>query len=134
MGIDRLTLQKWIAGTEIKFHKTRAPLRKLPLLNQLSAIRNLEQEYILTEKIDLTRASNFMVQESTEDFLVASISLPLLGKKVVGNDTGLALACFDYIDSQGDSHKVIGICAYSISGIGKKAREVRHSIAIALKQ
>lgn len=76
MGIDALTFQKWIAGTEIKFHKARTPLKKLPGINQLSAIRNFEQKYVLTEKIDLTRASNFLVQESAEDFLVASISLP----------------------------------------------------------
>ena len=134
MGIDKLTFQKWIAGTEIKFHKTRTPLKKLPGVNQLSALRNFEQKYVLTERIDLTRASNFLVQESAEDFLVASISLPLFGKKVMGNDTGLVLACFDYVDNEGDAHKVIGVCAYSISGIGKKSREARHSLAVALKR
>lgn len=134
MGVDRLTLQKWIAGTEIKFHKKRTPLKKVPLLNQVAAVRDYSQDYILTEKIDLTRASNFFVQESAEDFLVASINLPVLGKKAVGNDTGMALACFDYVDGEGDPHKVIGVCAYSISGIGKKSREALHSLAIALKK
>jgi hypothetical protein len=134
MGIDKLTFQKWIAGTEIKFHKVRTPLKKVPGVNQLSALRNYEQDYVLSERIDLTRASNFLIQENTEDFLVASISLPLFGKKVIGNDTGLALACFDYADREGDSHKVIGVCAYSISGVGLKSRDVRHSLAVPLKR
>lgn len=134
MSIDKLTFQKWIAGTEIKFHKKRKPLKKVPGINQISALSNYEQDYVLAESIDLTRASNFMVQESSEEFLVASISLPLFGKKVIGNDTGLALACFDYVDREGETHKVIGVCAYSISGVGLKHREIRHSLAIALKK
>ena len=131
--MNKLTLQQWLAGTDITFQKTRTPLKKVPVLNKLAALKNFEQGYTLTEKIDLTRASDFRVQQSSEDFLVASISLPLLGKKVVGNDTGLALACFDYTDQEGDAHKVIGICAYSISGVGKKTRQLRHAMAVALK-
>ncbi len=132
--MNALTLQKWLAGTDITFQKTRTPLKKVPVLNKLAALKNFEQGYTLTEKLDLMRASDFQIQQSSEDFLVASISLPLFGKKGIGNDTGLALACFDYTDHEGDSHKVIGICAYSISGVGKKTRELRHAMAVALKQ
>lgn len=130
MPLDKHTLQKWVVGSEIRFQKTGAPFAKVPLLNRISKVAAFEQAYTLAEKIDLTRAADFQVQESAEDFLVASIELPILGKRGVGNDSGLAVATFNYTDNEGDPHRVIAICAYAISGVVKKTRELKQTILI----
>lgn len=132
MSIDKHTLQQWVAGAEVRFRKTRKPLSGIPVLNRISRLAETQQEYVLTEKIDLTRARDFHAQQATEDILVASIDLPLLGKRGVGNDTGMAVASFKYVDGDGDEHNVIAICAYSISGVVNKSRALRQVIIVPM--
>ena len=74
------------------------------------------------------------MQESAEDFLFASVTLPVLGKQGVGNDVGIAVAGFDYTDAEGDGHEVIAVCAYRVSGSVRKARELKQVIAIPMKR
>lgn len=132
MGADKHTLQKWVAGAEVRFKKNRRPLESIPLLNKLRPLAQVEQAYVLTEKIDLTRARNFQAQQTTEDILFASIQLPVLGKKGIGNDTGMAVAGFDYQDTEGEVHHVIAICAYTVSGVASKERTLKQVIAIPM--
>jgi hypothetical protein len=91
-----------------------------------------ERNYLLTEKVDLTKARNFHAQETSEDILVASIRLPLFGKQGIGNDVGMAVASFDYTDGEGDGHTVIAVCAYTVTGVVRKVRELKHTILIPL--
>jgi hypothetical protein len=58
--------------------------------------------------------------------------LPVLGKQGVGNDVGLAVASFDYTDKDGDEHQVVAICAYTVSGVVKKQRELKQTILIPM--
>jgi len=132
MGLDKHILQQWVAGTEVRFKKTRKPLTGMPLVNRIGRLAESTQAYVMTEKIDLTRARDFHAQEATEDLLVASIDLPLLGKRGVGNDTGMAVASFKYTDLEGQEHNVIAICAYTISGMVNKTRAVTRVINIPL--
>jgi hypothetical protein len=133
MSVDKHTLQGWVAGAELRLQKTRRPFAQVPLLNRIRQVAERTQGYTLTEKIDLTRAKNFRVQESSEDFLFASIHLPVLGKQGVGNDVGVAVASFDYTDANGDEHRVIAVCAYLVSGSLRKARALKQVIAIPMK-
>jgi hypothetical protein len=133
MSVDKHTLQQWISGAEVRFQKTRKPLAGLPLVNRVAMLAGKTQSYFLTERIDLTRARDFHAQESTEDLLVASIQLPIFGKRGVGNDTGLAVASFKYVDGDGDEHNMIAICAYTINGMVKRTRELKQVIAIPMK-
>jgi hypothetical protein len=130
MSVDKHTLQKWIAGAEVRFRKTVRPFAKVPLVNRIKKVADSTREHVLTEKIDLTRARDFRAQQTSEDILTASIQLPILGRRGVGNDTGMAVASFNYTDSEGDEHKVIAICAYSISGVVPKVRELKHTLVI----
>ena len=132
MAIDKHTLQQWVAGTEVRFKKTRKPLAGVPLMNKLGRLAETTQAYVLSEKIDLTRARDFHAQEASEDLLVASIDLPILGKRGVGNDMGMAVASFKYVDQEGQDHNLIAICAYTISGVVSKTREVRQVIVIPM--
>jgi hypothetical protein len=132
MNIDKHTLQQWVAGAEARFKKTRKPLAAIPLVNRIGRLAEAEQEYVLTEKIDLTRARDFHAQQATEDILFASIQLPLLGKRGIGNDTGMAVASFTYEDSEGEIHEVIAICAYTISGMVRKSRELKQVIIVPM--
>jgi hypothetical protein len=132
MSIAKHTLQQWVAGAEVRFKKTRKPLSAIPLLNRIGRIAETQQDYVLTEKIDLTRARNFRAQQTAEDILFASINLPLLGKRGIGNDTGMAVASFKYEDRDGDEHDVIAICAYSISGVVSKTRALKQVITVPM--
>ena len=127
MSVDKHTLQGWVAGAELRLKKSRWPFANVPLLNRIKKVAEREQEFVLTEKIDLTRAKHFRVQESAEDFLFASIHLP-----VVGNDVGIAVASFDYTDTAGDEHNVIAVCAYTVSGTIRKRRELKQVIVIPM--
>ncbi|MGV3753850.1 MAG: hypothetical protein ACO1QS_00545 [Verrucomicrobiota bacterium] len=132
MGVDKHTLQQWVAGAEVRFQKSRKPLAGIPLVNRIGRLADSTQAYVLTEKIDLTRARDFHAQEATEDMLVASIDLPIFGKRGVGNDMGMAVASFKYLDQEGQDHNLIAICAYTISGVVSKTREVRQVIVIPM--
>lgn len=132
MSEDKLTLQKWIAGADLRVTKSHRPFSKMPLVNRFKSVAEASRNYVLTEKIDLTRAKNFRVQESSEDILFASIELPFLGKRGVGNDAGMAVASFDYTDREGDEHSVVAVCAYEVSGVVKKKREVKRVLIIPM--
>lgn len=133
MSVDKHTLQSWVAGAELRLQKTHRPFAKVPLLNRIRKVAQRTQAYTLTEKIDLTRARHFRVQESSEDFLFASIKLPVIGKQGLGNEVGIAVANFEYTDAEGDDHEVIAVCAYLVSGSIRKSRELRQVIAIPMK-
>ena len=130
--MDKHTLMQWISGADVRFKKTRKPLAGVPLVNRISRLAERTQEYVHSEKIDLTRARDFKVQETSEDLLIASIQLPLLGKRGVGNDTGLAVASFRYTDELEEEHTIIAICAYTISGVMAKERQLKQVITIPM--
>lgn len=135
MPLDKHLLQQWVAGAEIRFRKTRKPLAaiaSIPILNRLGSVAETTQEYVLTEKLDLTRARDFHAQETSEDILIASMQLPFFGKRGIGNDTGMAVASFKYTDREGEEHSVIAICAYTITGIVGKARELKQVITVPM--
>jgi hypothetical protein len=134
MALDKHVLQQWIAGAEIRFRKKRKPLAAMAAIPFMGSVSQTTQEYVVTERIDLTRARDFQAQETSEDILVASMQLPFLGKRGVGNDSGLAVARFNYTDKEGDDHEVIAICAYTISGVVSKTRELRQVITVPLAQ
>lgn len=129
-AIDKHTLMQWIAGAEVRFKKTRKPLAGMPLVSRIGVLADRTQEYMHTEKIDLTRARDFKVQETSEDLLVASVDLPIFGKRGLGNDTGMAVATFRYTDQTAEEHTIIAICAYTISGVVARERQVKQVIAI----
>ena len=130
MSVDKHTLQKWVAGAEVRFKKTRKRFAKVPIVRRIGKLSESTKNYILTEKIDLTRARDFCAQETSEDILFASVQLPVIGKRGIGNDIGIAVASFDYVDKEDDEHKIIAICAYTVSGVVRKARELKHTIMI----
>ena len=132
MSVDKHTLQKWVAGAEVRFKKTRKRFAKIPFVRRIGKLSESTQHYILTEKVDLTKARNFCAQETSEDILFASVQLPVIGKRGIGNDIGIAVASFDYVDKEGDEHKIIAICAYTVSGVVRKARELKHAIMIPM--
>jgi hypothetical protein len=132
MSVDKHTLQKWVAGAELRLKKSHKPFVKVPLVNRIKKIAGRTHHYTLTEKVDLTKARDFCAQETSEDILFASIQLPILGKRGVGNDLGMAVASFNYVDREGDAHRVIAICAYTISGVVRKARELKHTILVPM--
>lgn len=132
MALDKHLLQQWVAGAEIRFRKKRKPLAAMAAFPFLESVAETTQEYILTERVDLTKARDFLAQETSEDILVASIQLPFLGKRGVGNDSGLAVARFKYTDREGDDHEVIAICAYTISGVVAKTRDLKQVITVPL--
>ena len=104
MSVDKHTLQKWVAGAELRLQKSHQPFAKVPLVNRIKKIAGRTHNYILTEKVDLTRARDFRAQETCEDILFASIHLPILGKRGIGNDVGMAVASFNYTDQGGRSN------------------------------
>jgi hypothetical protein len=130
MSVDKHTLQKWVAGAEVRFKKTRKRFAKVPLVRRIGKLSESTKNYILTEKIDLTKARDFCAQETSEDILFASVQVPIIGKRGIGNDIGIAVASFDYSDREGDEQKIIAICAYTISGVVRKVREFKHTIMI----
>lgn len=135
MALDKHLLQQWVAGAEIRFRKRRKPLAAIaaiPFFGKLGSVAETKQDYVLTERVDLTKAREFQAQETSEDILVASMQLPFLGKRGVGNDSGMAVARFKYTDKEGDDHEVIAICAYTISGVVSKTRELRQVITVPL--
>ena len=132
MSVDKHTLQRWVAGTELRLKKSHKPFANVPLVNRIKKVADRTRNYVLTEKVDLTRAREFCAQETSEDILFASIQLPILGKRGVGNDLGMAVASFNYMDSEGDQHRVIAICAYTISGMVRKVRELKHTILVPM--
>ena len=72
-------------------------------------------------------------QETSEDLLVCcSVQLPLLGKRGIGNDVGMAVASFNYKDKEADEHNVIAVCAYVISGVVRKERKAKHVMIIPM--
>jgi hypothetical protein len=132
MSVDKHQLQQWVAGAEAKFRKSRKTFRGVPLANRIRTLAEHTRDYVLTERIDLTRATDFRAQEASEDLLVASIQLPLVGKRGVGNDLGMAVASFNYTDREGTEHRVIAVCAYTISGSVRKTRELRQTLVIPM--
>lgn len=132
MSVDKHTLQGWVAGSEIRLKKTHKPFSKVPLLNRIRTVAEHARGYVLTEKIDLTKAKNFRAQESAEDILFASIQLPVIGRRGIGNEVGMAVASFDYTDQEGDGHGVIAVCAYTVSGTVRKRRELKQVIVIPM--
>jgi hypothetical protein len=137
MGLDKHLLQQWVAGAEMRFRKrrkSRATFAAIPFLGKLGSGTEITQEYVLTEKVDLTKAREFQAQETAEDILIASMQLPFFGKRGIGNDSGMAVARFNYTDKEGDDHEVIAICAYTISGVVGKTRELKQVITVPLAQ
>lgn len=132
MSVEKHLLQQWVAGAEIKFTKSRKPLSAIPLINRITQLAETRQVYVLSEKIDLTRARDFHGQQTSEDLLVASIQMPLFGRQGVGNDIGMAVASFRYKDLDGGEHNVIAICAYSISGLVNRTRTLKQVITIPM--
>jgi hypothetical protein len=132
MGLDKHTLQQWVAGAELRLTKTHRPFAGIPLVNRIKKVAQKTRSYTVTEKIDLTRARDFRVQETAEDILFASIQLPVLGKQGIGNDVGMAVASFNYTDKEGDEHSVIAVCAYVVSGVVRKERKVKHVMIIPM--
>ncbi len=128
--MDKHTLQKWVAGSELRVRKSHRPFAAVPFVNRVRKIAEQKRNYTLAEKIDLTRARNFRVQESSEDILSASIVLPVIGKQRVGSDIGMAIASFDYTDHEDDDHHVIAICAYEVTGVVRKERELKRVLVI----
>jgi len=116
----------------VRFKKTRKRFSGVPLVNRVERLAEATQEYVLTEKIDLTKAKDFRAQEAAEDILFASVDLPLLGKKAIGNDTGMAVASLKYVDREGEEHNLIAICAYEISGMIRKTRELKKVIVVPM--
>jgi len=132
MSVEKHMLQKWVAGAEVRFKKTRKRFAKVPLVRRIGKLSERTRDYILAEKIDLTKARNFSAQETSEDILFASVQLPIIGKRGIGNDIGIAVASFDYTDREGDEHKIIAVCAYTVSGVVRKTRELKHAIMIPM--
>jgi hypothetical protein len=132
MSIDKHTLQKWVAGAELRLTKTHKPFADVPLIGRIKKLAQRTRKYVLSEKIDLTRARDFRAQETSEDLLFASIQLPVIGKQGIGNDVGMAVASFDYTDEEGDEHSVIAVCAYVISGVVRKERKLKHVMVIPM--
>jgi hypothetical protein len=132
MSVDKHTLQKWVAGAELQLKKTSRPFANVPLVNRIKKIAGHSRGYTLKEKIDLTRARDFHAQETSEDILFASIQLPVFGKQGLGNDVGMAVASFKYTDSENDEHRIIAICAYTMSGVVRKTRQLKKTLLIPL--
>jgi hypothetical protein len=132
MTLDKPLVQSWVAGAELQVEKEHQPFAKVPLVSQIKIIADQRRKYTLTERIDLTRAKNFRVQNTSEDFLFASVELPVLGKRGVGSDTGLAVASFDYTDREDTEHSLIAICAYTVSGVVGKKRELKKVIVLPM--
>ena len=132
MSVDKHTLQQWIAGAELRVRKTSRPFARVPVINRIPKVADRTKEYVYVERIDLTRARNFRAQETSEDILAASIELPILGRRGVGNDTGMAVASFEYTDEEGDDHSLIAVCAYSIAGVVRRKRELKHALVIPI--
>jgi hypothetical protein len=130
MRLEKEIVQSWVAGAELKVEKESQPFANLPLVNQFKQLAKQRRVYTFSERIDLTRARNFRVRNTEEDFLFASIELPVLGKRGVGNDTGLVVASFDYTDRDGAEHNLIAICAYAMSGVIGKKRELKKVIIV----
>lgn len=128
MTLDKGTVQGWVAGAEFRVEKEHQPFAKVPLMGQIKKLAEQRRKYTLVERVDLTRAKNFRVQNTAEDFLFASVELPLLGKRGVGNDAGLAVASFDYTDTENEEHHLIASCAYAMSGVIGKKRELKKVI------
>ncbi|HEX4349080.1 MAG TPA: hypothetical protein VH251_01770 [Verrucomicrobiae bacterium] len=132
MSIDKHTLQKWIAGAELRLTKTHRPFAGVPLVGRIKKLAARTQQYVVTEKIDLTRARDFRAQETSEDLLFASVQLPVIGERGIGNDVGMAVASFNYTDEEGDEHSIIAVCAYVISGVVRKERKLKHVMVIPM--
>ncbi len=130
--LDKQIMQSWVAGAELRVEKEHQPFAKVPVVGQIKRIADQRRKYTLTERIDLTRAKNFRVQNTAEDFLFASVELPVFGKRGIGNDAGLAVASFDYTDSEEDQHNLIAICAYALSGVLGKKRALKKVIIIPM--
>jgi hypothetical protein len=132
MSVDKHTLQRWVAGAELRVRKISRPFAKVPVINRIPRVAGKTREYFLVEKIDLTRARNFRAQQTSEDILAAAIELPILGKRGIGNEVGMAVASFEYTDEEGDGHNLIAVCAYTITGVMRRRRELRHALVIPI--
>jgi hypothetical protein len=58
-------LQQWVAGAEAKFRKSRKTFRGVPLADRIRTLAEQTRDYVLTERIDLTRAADFRAQEAS---------------------------------------------------------------------
>jgi hypothetical protein len=132
MSVDKLTLQQWIAGAELRVKKTSKPFANVPIINRIRKFAGKTKAYVFVERIDLTRARNFRAQETSEDILAGAIELPILGKRGIGNDVGMAVASFDYTDEEGDEHSLVAVCAYTISGVVRRRRQLKHALVIPI--
>lgn len=132
MRLEKEMLQRWVAGAQLRVEKVSQPFANVPLVNQIKKIADQQRKYVMSERIDLTRARNFRVQNTTEDFLFASVEMPVFGKRSFGNDVGLAVASFDYTDSEGTEHNLIAICAYVLSGVVGKKRDLKKVIIVPM--
>jgi hypothetical protein len=130
--MDKHLLQKWVAGAELRLKKSHRPFAKVPLVNRIKKVAARTRHYTLTERIDLTKARDFRAQETAEDILFASVQLPIIGKQGLGNDVGMAIASFYYTDKEGDEHSLIAICAYTVSGVVRKTRELKQTVLIPM--
>jgi hypothetical protein len=130
--MDKHTLQKWVAGAELRLKKSHKPFANVPLVNRIKKVAGSLRNYTLTERIDLTKARDFSAQEAAEDILFASVQLPIIGKQGIGNDVGMAVASFYYTDREGDEHSIIAICAYTVSGVVRRSRELKQTILIPM--
>lgn len=132
MALDKELVQGWVAGAELRVEKQHQPFAKVPVVGRIKQLAGHRRRYTLTERIDLTRARNFRVQNTEEDFLFASIELPVLGKRGIGDDAGIAVASFDYTDREGGKHHLIAICAYALSGVVGRKRELKKVIVLPM--
>jgi len=132
MALDKELVQGWVAGAELRVEKQHRPFAKVPVVGRIKKLAEHRRRYTFTERIDLTRARNFRVQDTKEDFLFASIELPVLGKRGIGDDAGIAVASFDYADREGGKHNLIAICAYCLSGVVGRRRELRKVIVLPM--
>ena len=64
MSVDKHTLQKWVAGAELRLAKTSRPFAKVPFVNRIKKVAESKRAYTLVEKIDLTRARLVPVVEA----------------------------------------------------------------------
>ena len=83
MSVDKHTLQSRVAGAELRLQNPRRPFANMPWLKRIKKVVERTQGCALAEKIDRTRARHFSVQASAENFLFASIKLPVVGKQVI---------------------------------------------------
>ena len=47
MSVDKHTLQKWVAGAELRLKKSHKPFAKVPLVNRIKKVADRTHNYVL---------------------------------------------------------------------------------------